>query len=1823
MEAPVGNRKMIPCRNFQAGFCRFGDGCRFSHDPGAQRANPNLRAERPVRSPMRREGPSLRSEGDSYSYWLNHQATLDSATNIEFLSGEKGYHMLTKLIARKNLPHETIDLVVKLLAREDIRTSLLRQQTNKIYGALTGSPFLLQLRDHIACHVGMIRALKARDVRPYLALTEELQSRTIEGWKEVPLNELTIVVAKLEDSAGKNDLLAIVVRLTDQSERMQRLLAARTPKQQPNFQGQEFRKMSIVPGKEELLEFQAKQRLPVNSIGVQYSRVSDYLETHFRLLREDCIDPLRQGIKTYRSIHNDTNSNVGKQSGKTSATLDLRIYLGVQLAGIRCGDEGVEFIVSFHLPASERTAEKWESSKKLMFGSLLCISSDQFQTFFWGVVARRDVKDLAKGLVGIRIIGESDAIFTGGLQFKGGRTSTESYVMVESTASYFEAYHHVLKTLQREEMENIPFTPYLLHLEPRVRPPSYLQRRKNGDEYDFSSAFPDIYKKLGKTCIRIMGSEWPSGWADSLDRAQQKALKQGLTKELAIIQGPPGTGKTFLGLILVKILLANLQQSPGHELNPAPNSLVEPDEEAGDFSGPIVIICYTNHALDQFLEGIYHNGETNLIRIGGRGKSELLKDNTLQSLLVKQRTDKAVDIHHHRIFGRGRFDKDQLESKIHKCIDAMGVKLVTDSMLDGVATREQKQSLLSIDYLLHKKSFAQIVKLWLTEVDPHLAQHFIMIDREEDESDDNESSASGLYPVTALRGLTKLLPKSEAHEDGEWMQVRRRGHPRPRRDEELELFEPEEEDDIADEEQPIIDGVEHNPHQNVAEIAHHGGAIDEAILWAPDVWQLTLPQRKMLHEHWLEKKRKLHAEELGELTEQYEEACKGVKAVENEMKLSMLRKAKVVGMTTTAAAKHHDVITSLKPEVVIVEEAAEVLEGHILACINPSVKHLILIGDHLQLRPSVAVYELAIKYHLDLSMFERLVRSGVEHVTLQEQRRMRPSISKLVRGLYPGSRDHESVARYEDLSGVKSNIFFFDHKTEEDNTHNAGSKVNSTEAKLVVELCLYLLNQGCYKAEHIAILSMYTGQLQEIKRLLKPRILSRFSFKAVGTQPSQDPGAAEEINLLPRVSSVDDYQGEESDIIILSLVRSNSFVTRAGVGKIGFLNISNRICVALTRARKGMFIFGNADLLAKKSTLWNDVTTKMRNSGELGPQLELHCQNHPGTITKISTAEDFKQVEDGGCSLPCDFQLDCGHACPRRCHPGSHDLIVCPKSCLRQHDDCSHSCNVLCHGFEDCPPCKVIVTRQLPHCKHLQGVPCSNDLTEELCRSVCRETLQCGHRCKTLCGRPCTELCAEKVVKKLPCGHSTSMACHQDPTTFSCDTPCQALLPDCQHRCQGSCGKCKRRAIHIPCKQKCGRNLPCGHACEAGCSLTCPPCAKKCRKRCFHSRCSGSCGDLCKPCREPCSWQCEHHKCEKRCHEICTRPRCDLPCAKLIPKCGHRCIGLCGEPCPKKCRICHPETMDIIMRMTLEEYEDSDRFVQLEDCGHLFEVSGLDKWMEQNETAREDGSVAIKLKECPECRTLVWRTHRYSNVVKQKLSQVEAVKDKVLGRELSREGYLLLDKGDHNGALQTFLQVLQQNPDLMEAQFGIGCAFFAGGEFGKAIPHLSLVVKRSSFASSLARHVESARRLGNASGFPEQYYRKSSRRAGDPLAIRAMVQWASALTRRKEFTSAIELCDAILRRDPQNQLAKELSEKAKKGEAQLVVQAMAAELEGPGHWYTCPNGHFYTIGECGGAMQLSKCPDCKAQVGGGQHRLTAGNRHSNIDGSERSVWPGH
>lgn len=68
----------------------------------------------------------------------------------------------------------------------------------------------------------------------------------------------------------------------------------------------------------------------------------------------------------------------------------------------------------------------------------------------------------------------------------------------------------------------------------------------------------------------------------------------------------------------------------------------------------------------------------------------------------------------------------------------------------------------------------------------------------------------------------------------------------------------------------------------------------------------------------------------------------------------------------------------------------------------------------------------------------------------------------------------------------------------------------------------------------------------------------------------------------------------------------------------------------------------------------------------------------------------------------------------------------------------------------------------------------------------------------------------------------------------------------------------------------------------------------------------------------------------------------------------------------------------------------------------------------------------------------------------------------------------------------------------------------------------------------------------------------------------------------------------------------------------MIVAAIGLK---PGHWYKCPKGHVYCIGECGGAMQESRCPECGATIGGMSHTLTAGNTvASEMDGSQHAAW---
>jgi len=89
-----------------------------------------------------------------------------------------------------------------------------------------------------------------------------------------------------------------------------------------------------------------------------------------------------------------------------------------------------------------------------------------------------------------------------------------------------------------------------------------------------------------------------------------------------------------------------------------------------------------------------------------------------------------------------------------------------------------------------------------------------------------------------------------------------------------------------------------------------------------------------------------------------------------------------------------------------------------------------------------------------------------------------------------------------------------------------------------------------------------------------------------------------------KVSSVDAYQGEENEIVLLSLVRSNNNYS------IGFLKTNNRVCVALSRARLGFYMAGDLKLLARASKLWNSIKKYLCSLNALGKNLSVSVYCH-------------------------------------------------------------------------------------------------------------------------------------------------------------------------------------------------------------------------------------------------------------------------------------------------------------------------------------------------------------------------------------------------------------------------------------------------------------------------------------------------------------------------------------------------------------------------------------------------------------------------------------
>lgn len=287
------------------------------------------------------------------------------------------------------------------------------------------------------------------------------------------------------------------------------------------------------------------------------------------------------------------------------------------------------------------------------------------------------------------------------------------------------------------------------------------------------------------------------------------------------------------------------------------------------------------------------------------------------------------------------------------------------------------------------------------------------------------------------------------------------------------------------------------------------------------------------------------------------------RATEMELRIrsSLFGEARVIASTLTGAANR--VLEGEKYSTLFIDEAAQALEAACWIAIRKAGR-VILAGDHCQLPPTVKSI-MALKGGLGKTLMERIVENKPETVTLLKmQYRMNEQIMKFSsEWFYHGMVESAPTVSHRGILDYDTPMMWIDTAEcdgkEEFVGENFG-RINRAEAELTLQtLQQYLEKIGKQRileeSIDVGIISPYRAQVQLLRKELRKREFFR-PYRHLLT-----------------VNTVDGFQGQERDIILISLVRSNDG------GDIGFLRDLRRMNVAITRARMKLIILGSSETM--------------------------------------------------------------------------------------------------------------------------------------------------------------------------------------------------------------------------------------------------------------------------------------------------------------------------------------------------------------------------------------------------------------------------------------------------------------------------------------------------------------------------------------------------------------------------------------------------------------------------------------------------------------------
>ncbi|KAF8065347.1 P-loop containing nucleoside triphosphate hydrolase protein [Lyophyllum atratum] len=828
----------------------------------------------------------------------------------------------------------------------------------------------------------------------------------------------------------------------------------------------EFRSIAILPTADELASAEApflRLSAALDDPRTEDGRVALYLDNQFRLLREDMIYEMREELQIA----------LNQQKGKKHRGF---VVEGLRFHDCDVGDQSRWTKWSLVMQCKEMFAElhKVKPAKRkdwlkdhprfLKHQSLTSLIVDGEVLAFPSVRREEDLLVKEKPLIILELEGEV-AMQKLLLRMK----SAGNVKLIQIDVAVF-AYEPILNALK--SMKVLPLSDELLFWKEGSAPGQLMlpPRLKGLVDKMKVQGGADVGTLLGLKKKII------------LDPAQEKSLLAGLTQNLAIIQGPPGTGKSFIGALLAKFI-----------------------HEYSDLK--ILVVCYTNHALDQFLE--------DLLDVGIASKS---------MISASLRGDHAI----------------------------------INELKSDIATRAASLTSAFKRYLQSSTTDADLLS-YLEFEKPDFYNAFEM-------------------------------PKS-----GEWSTAGKGGR--------------------AVDEFYLIHwwrrGGNAGSYRNASNVRK-----------AHQIWSMPKATRQAIVGQWVDVIRQEEVVGLYQTASRYNKAVDELARKFKEKDGHILKSKRIIGCTTTAAAKYTRNIQEAAPDVVL----------------------LILIGDH----KTVTSKGQQLQAH-------RLRRAKFPSIECGPKYPLSSATSPT-----PTFKMPRKTKGRPDLRGVQDNIIFINHDHPEDELRSVSdmrdmgsksSKQNIYEARMVLKIVRYLAQQG-YGTDKMVVLTPYLGQLHKLQLELKAETdpvlndLDSYDLIRAGLLTA---GSAKTSKRRLRLATIDNYQGEESDI----------------PERLNF-----------TKSKNG-------------GALWQKFFAHIKNHVYDG--FPVKCEQHPQRKALLSVEVQFEQIcPDGGCAEPCGAALACGlHKCPSKCHQlYDHSKMRCEQivkmQCPKGHDKSNKCFEPVLPGCKKC-----------------------------------------------------------------------------------------------------------------------------------------------------------------------------------------------------------------------------------------------------------------------------------------------------------------------------------------------------------------------------------------------------------------------------------------------------------------------------------------------------------------------------------------------------------